>query len=345
MKKQNGFIAAAIAAALASPVYAADVTITGAVEVEAAMAEDFAGAKSTDIVVATAAVGLDAKINDRVSATVAFLYEGDDAAFDGTTFGLDEGYITLQLNQMTSLVAGRVYVPFGSFQSNMVSDPQTLELGETSETVLMVSEDNGKISGSIYAFNGDVDEASEAPDNSALSFGANIAIATDSMLLGASYISNIAETGALEGVNPGSTVDAAVAGYGVNFGYNMGNFSVIAEHVTAAEGFQNGDLGTFDHDDDPLTADVNIIANEEQPRATNVEVAFGLQNGATLAAAYQVTSETAFLGLPKYVTSVAYTFEPMKDVSMGIEYATMEDFEVNGSETANAFTVQMAVEF
>ena len=63
MKKQNGLIAAAVAVALCSPVYAADVTISGAVEVEAAMAEDFAGTKTTDIVVATAAVGVNAKIN------------------------------------------------------------------------------------------------------------------------------------------------------------------------------------------------------------------------------------------------------------------------------------------
>ena len=327
MKKQNGLIAAAVAVALASPAYAAEVTLSGAVEVEAAMVEDFAGAKTTDIVVATAAVGLDATINDRVSATVNLLFEEDD-----TPFGLDEGYVTLQMNKTTSLIAGRVYVPFGTFESNMVSDPQTLELGETSETILMVSEESGKVSGSIYAFSGDVDEASEAPDNSALSFGANIAIATDNFTVGASYISNIAETGALEGVNPGSTVDATVAGYGVSFGYTKANLSVIAEHVTAVEGFTNGDLG-------------GAISNEEQPRATNVEVAFALQNGATLAAAYQITSETAFLGLPKYVTSVAYTFEPMKDVSMGIEYAAMEDFAVNDSETGTAFTAQLAVEF
>ena len=332
MKKQNGLIAAAVAVALCSPVYAADVTISGAVEVEAAMAEDFAGTKTTDIIVATAAVGIDAKINNRVSATVGLLYEEDDAAFDGAAFGLDEAYATLQVNKMSAVSAGRMYVPFGTFDSNMVSDPQTLELGETAETALLLGMASGNITGSVYTFNGDVDEDSELAkgDDAALSFGASLGFANDNLSMGASYISNIAETGSLEGV--GTNVKSAVAGMGLSFGYTMGNFSVIAEHVAALESFAASDLG-------------GATANEEQPRATNVEVAMALKNGATIAAAYQVTSETAFLGLPKYVTSVAVTFEAMKDVGLGFEYATMEDFEANGSETATAFTAKLAVEF
>ncbi len=332
MKKQNGLIAAAVAAAMSAPVYAAEVSISGAVEVEASNSEDFAGATATDIVVATAAVGVDAKLNERVSATLAFLYEEDD-----TDFGLDEGYITMAMNKTTSLVAGRMYVPFGSFESNMVSDPLTLELGETSETALLLGMESGNVSGSVYTFNGDADEDKEIADgdNAALSFGANIAFANDNMSIGASYISNIAETDGLSGatadVNGVANVDSAVAGYGFSFGYTMGNFSVIAEHVTAADKFAATDLG-------------GATIREDKPRATNVEVAVALQNG-TLAAAYQVSSETAFMGLPKYITSVAYTFEPMKDVGMGLEYASMEDFKANGSETANVITAQLAVEF
>jgi len=327
MKNHHGFVAAAVAAALSAPLYAADVSISGAVEVEAGMVEGFDGSQSTDIAVATAAVGLDAQINERVSATVAFLFEEDE-----TEFGLDEGYFTMQLNNVTSLVAGRTYVPFGSFESNMVSDPLTLELGEISETVLMLALGGANISGSLYTFNGDTDEAA-ATDNDALSFGANIAFANDNLSLGASYISNIADSDSLQTIDDpnAATVDTPVAGMGVSFGYTVGNFSVLAEHVTAAESFTNGDLN-------------GAIQNEEKPRATNVEVAYQM-NGTTLAVGYQVSSDTAFLGLPKYVTSVALSFEPMQDVSMGIEYAALEDFEVNGGETGSALTAQLAVEF
>ena len=330
MKKQNGFIAAAVAAALCTPVYATDVTISGAVEVEAAMAEDFAGAKTTDIVVATAAIGVEAVVNDRVTATVNFLYEEDDTPFD-----VDEAFVTLQLNKMSAVTAGRMIVPFGTFDSNMVSDPLTLELGETSETALLVGMDNGNLTGSVYTFNGDVDDDAEIAkgDNAALSFGASLGLATDNLSVGASYISNIAETGALEGV--GTNVESSVTGMGLSLGYTMGNFSVIAEHVAAMDSFAVSDLG-------------GATAGEEKPAATNVEVAFGLNNGATIAAAYQVTSDTVFLGLPENVASVAVTFDAMENVGMGIEYATSEDYAIadgGTGESANAFTVQLAVEF
>lgn len=326
MKMQKGLIAAAVAAAMSAPAYA-DLTLSGALEVEASTSEDFAGAKNSDIVLATAALAVEAELNERVSATLALLYEEDD-----TAFGLDEGYITMAMNGTTSVVAGRMFVPFGSFESNMISDPLTLELGETSETAILLGMESGNLSGSVYTFNGDVDEDAEIADgdNAALSFGASAGFASDTLSFGASYISNVAETGGLEAV--GNNVDAMVAGYGVSFGYTMGNFSVIAEHVSAAEKFSNGDLG-------------GAITNEEQPRATNVEVALALKGGTVLAAAYQVSSETAFMGLPKYVTSVAVSFEPMEDVGMGIEYASMEDFSVNGGETGNAITAQLAVEF
>ena len=197
----------------------------------------------------------------------------------------------------------------------------------------MLAMGSGNISAGVYTFNGDADEDKEIADgdDAALSFGANIGFANDNLSFGASYISNIADT---DGLSSGAcaNVDSSVAGFGVNVGLTAGNISLIAEHVSAAEEFTNGDLG-------------GDIANMEKPRATNVEVAFGLQNGSTIAAAYQVSSETAFLGLPKYITSVAYAFEPMKDVGMAIEYASMEDFSVNGSETANAITAQLAVEF
>lgn len=334
MNKQNGIIAAAVAAALSAPVYAADITISGAVEVEASMAEDYAKVKTTDVVVATAAVGVEAVLNDRVSATVNALYEEDDAPFDGAAFGLDEAYMTLQMNKTTSLIAGRVYVPFGTFDSNMVSDPLTLELGETSETVLMVSEENGGISGSIYTFNGDVDEDAEIAkgDNAELSFGASIGFANNNLSMGASYISNIAETGSLEAL--GNNVKSAVAGMGLSFGYTMGNFSVIAESIAAMDAFAVGDLG-------------GATAGEEKPSATNVEVAFDT-GSATVAFAYQMTEEALFIGLPETRVSAAVSFDVMDGASMGIEYATSDDYTVadgGTGESASAFTAQLAVEF
>lgn len=337
MKKQNGVLAAAIAAALCTPVYAVEVTLSGAVEVELGATEDYDGVTATDVVLATAALGVDAKVNERVSAYLGFLYEEDDAAFDGAAFGLEEGYLTLQLNDTTALTAGRLFVPFGSFESNMISDPLTLELGETSESALMLEMANGNVSAALYTFNGDADETTTSADNDTLSFGANLGFANDSVSLGASYISNLADSDFMQAATPG-TLKSAVAGYGVNFGWRVNNVSVIAEYLAAAEGFSNGDV---------LTEGDVSVTNREQPSASNLELAFETGN-ATIAVAYQMTTEAAFLGLPETVTSAAVTFAVMEGASIGAEYATMTDYDVadgGSGESASAITLQLAVEF
>ena len=323
MKIQNGLIAAAVVAALAAPAFAAEipVNISGVVEVEAGTSEDTAGVTTTDIVLATVEMAVDAELNDKVSAHIAYLYE------DGAT-GLDEGTITLKFNDTTSVVAGRTYIPFGDFSTNMVSDPLTLQLAETAEDVLMISMESGDVSGSIYTFNGEADEVSEAPDDDALSFGANIAYAANGLTFGASYISNFADTDGLQ--EPGNNIDSAVAGLGVNFGLSMNNFSFIAEHVAAAEAFTNGDV---------LAG--ATVANEETPVASNVEIAFDT-GSAVFAAAYQMTDEAEFLGLPETATSVAVSFDVMEGAGLGIEYIVTEDY---AGLDDSAFTMLLAVEF
>jgi hypothetical protein len=324
MKQKNGLMAAIITAALASPAYAAEIPVTfsGGVEVEAGTSENYGGVTTTDIVLAKVEMAIDAELNDRVSAHIAYLYEDDATA-------LDEGTITLKFNDTTSLIAGHAYVPFGDFSSYMVSDPLTLALGETSEDVLMLSMESGKVSGSVYTFNGDADEISEAPNDDALSFGANIGYTTDDIWMGVSYISNIADTNGLQ--DPGNTIDSAVAGMGVYFGMNINRFSIIAEHVAAMESFTNGD-----------SLAGNTVVNEETPTATNMEVAFNMNDAAIIAVAYQMTDEADFLGLPETATSIAVSFDVMEAAGVGIEYRTSENYD---GDTDSVLTVKLAVEF
>jgi hypothetical protein len=341
MTKQNGLIAAAVALTLSAPVYAAEVTVSGVVEVEASSVENYDGETSTDVVLATAAMAVDAKLNERVSATLALLYEEDDVAFDGATLGLDEGYVTVQMNNTTALVAGHLYVPFGSFESNMVSDPMTLVLGETSETAIMLDMASGNVFGSLYTFNGDAKETTTSPDNDTLSFGANAGFANDDFSIGASYISNIADSNTLQDPGFSNTLDSAVPGMGVNLAWNINNFSVIGEYLAATQSFENGDvLGAAD-------GTAVTVANAEKPTASYVELAYNT-GVATIAVAYQMTEEALFLGLPETATSIAVSFDLMEGAGVGIEYISNEDYSVadgGTGETETAFTVQLAVEF
>jgi len=75
---------------------------------------------------------------------------------------VDEGTITIGNADVTPiyLTAGRMYIPFGNFESNMISDPITLTMSETREEAfqLGVELENG-LHGSAYLFNGKIAEA------------------------------------------------------------------------------------------------------------------------------------------------------------------------------------------
>jgi hypothetical protein len=339
MNERGLGLAALATLALSSQAGAAmpSLEFSGAVEVEASSSEDYAGASRNDIAVATVAMGVDVTLNERVSSHVAFLYEEDD-----TDFGVDEATITLGLSDAAAVTAGKMYVPFGRYDSLMVSDPQTLEMGETVETVLMLSMENKGFYGSVYLFNGDSEEASTVAsgDDDDISSGFDLGYAMDERFdISVSYISNIADSEALQaledsGSNVGE-VDSKVAGGSISVMASYQGAALLAEHVMALESFSNGDLD-------------GTVTNEEQPTATNIELGFDMGNSLMLAAAYQMTDEARFIGLPEKTVSAAVSYEVLPGASLAAEYATMEDYAVSdggSGETATAITMQLAVEF
>ena len=77
--------------------------------------------KGSDIVLATVEIGIDAEINDKVKGHILLLWEEDDTPLD-----IDEGTITLTAPYGLSLTAGKMYIPFGAYNSHFISYPFTL---------------------------------------------------------------------------------------------------------------------------------------------------------------------------------------------------------------------------
>lgn len=96
--------------------------ISGLLEAEIGFSSDFNNVDTSDITLATVELAFDAQINERVSAHVLMLHEDDDTE----PAEIDAGIIGLDLNGGWSLAAGRMYLPFGVFETHMVSDPLTL---------------------------------------------------------------------------------------------------------------------------------------------------------------------------------------------------------------------------
>ncbi|MDH5649703.1 MAG: LbtU family siderophore porin [Gammaproteobacteria bacterium] len=314
-------------------------TISGILEAEMTKAEDFSGVDTSDIVLATVELGFDAVINDRVDAHLAFLYEEDDTALE-----VDEGTITVAMSENSSVVMGQMYLPFGSFETNMISDPLTLELGEIRESALLVSFGGNGFTASVFAYNGDMTEATaeEQVDQFGVSLGFTSEGEGMKYDIGVDYINNIGDSdGLTDAITAGAggpvIMTEYVGAYIVHAIFHMGSFTIIGEHLATTDPF------------DPAELAFNGAGAE--PTASNIELGFDTSvagKDATIALGYQATDEAQALGLPESKILAALSINIMEDTALSFEVSQSTDYDIadgGTGEDANAFTLQLAVGF
>jgi hypothetical protein len=319
------------------------VTLSGVVELELASAEDFEGNDTSDITLATVELGLDAEIKEWVNAHLLFLWEEDDTE----PVDLDEGTITLgNLEKFPLyLTAGKMYVPFGAFESNMISDPLTLELGENRESAAQVGFEASDFYGSFYAFNSDINEIGD--DDEINSFGVDVGYGLEngnmSLDLGVGWINNLSSSDSLtDFLNP--TIQDYPAGLTAHLTLGYGPFMLIGEYLGALDAFQIDEL------------DFNGTGAE--PSAWNIEAAYTREikgKETTFAVGYQQTDEAFALGLAEERILASIGVEIWENTSLAFEYLHEEDYSAQNYSTvieasgtgndANAATLQLAVEF
>ncbi|MDT8317664.1 MAG: LbtU family siderophore porin [bacterium] len=296
------------------------ITLGGVVEVEAGFVneDDTVKGDSSDISLVTAEIGLEARVNRNVEAKMLLLYE------DGEDFTVDEGTITMTGPYGEYLTVGKMYVPFGVFNSHFISDPLTLELGETNETALIIGYSKDMIDFSAGVFNGDIDEAGE--DDKADDYVASIKVTpVEGITFGASYISDISDTDAEITVAFGNISSQGnteiVAGYSAFISASFGPVTLEAEYLTAAEKFN--------------AADITI---EPQPSTFNIELAYAISEAAEIAIRYEGAED--FEIEKQY--GIAYSRELYENTSFALEYIAGE-YENDDERTA--VTAQLAIEF
>mgnify|MGYP006225581527 CR=1 FL=1 len=296
-----------------------NVEIGGLIEVEAGFEDPQDGDSESSLTLATAELGIAAQITEMVSAEIVLLYEDDGEE----ELDVDVATITLAPNDSLEITAGQFYVPFGVFETNMVSDPLTLELGETRETAVMAGFGLGPVGVSAYIFDGDATEDGDAKiDN----FGLDLALAQEadnfSYAANLGYINDIGDTDGL--IDYATDVHDKVAGMSFSLVVNTGPFTVIGEYVGAMDEFD---------------------ATGEEPSAHNLELGYGFElagREAGVAIGVQGTDDAAGVDLPEDVVVAAFGIEVIDGASLAFEYANAEAYD--GSET-DLITVQLAAEF
>ena len=293
-----------------------DVSMSGLVEAEAGYSTN-----ASDIVTATVELGIDAKINDRVSSSVVFLHEEDSDA----AFGVDVAVISLDLSGSGNLMfdMGQMYVPFGVFETNLVSDPLTLEIGEINESAVQVRYETGGLYGSLYTFNGDTQTNQDVVEN----YGFNLGYAQENLDLNLSYISSIGDADGFDAAGLGLDNADYVSAIGLSGVYSSGPVTMIAEYIKTAQ---------FDQ------ANIAFENAGAEISALNAELAYALSDNVTIAAAYQATEEADVLGLAESRIAMAVSTTIYDGAGLAIEYAKDSAYDESDSST---LTIQLAAEF
>ena len=307
------------------------VEIGGAIEIEGTVTSPPEGDNEADLTVGTAELGIGVEVSDWVNGEIVLLWEqgeGLDVDTATVTIGPPEG--------AWSITGGHLVIPFGVFETNLISDPLTLDIGETKQTAFQFDGSAGALSGSVFVFKGD---NMEDGDNLIQGFGATAgySVETESFELGLnlSYTNDLGDSDGLE-VEGAEGYDR-VAGISASAMLTVGSVSVLGEYLGAMDTFGADYVAFGDYG--------------AKPSAWMVEVAYGFElagKEATVAASYQTTDEALALELPKKRVLVGLSAEVMDGISLGFEWARDTDYgadEGGSGENTDNFTVQLAAEF
>ncbi len=302
------------------------INISGLIEVEGFWSDESIADvddKASDLTLATAQLGLDAQVNDQLNADVTLLFE------EGEDFTIDEAFVTYERGPL-GLQAGLLYVPFGVFNTNMITSPLTLELGETQDVAIVASYGTGLFSVSGFVFNGEAKK--KGKEDQIGDFGLALSMApTEGVEFGASALANIASTDAelLAGVD--NEYKDAVGGWSAYALVTAGPVEFSAEILAAMDNFELSEL------------DVDNNGKGDQPMAWNLELTYSVEEDLTLAARVEGSDE---LEAPELQYGIATSWGIMESTALAFEYLHAEfDDAITRNGERDQLTAQLAVEF
>jgi len=294
----------------------------GLIEIEAMVDDNDKDLDSSDITLATVELGLDVDINEYVKGHILLLWEEDDTE----PISMDEGTIIFGSPYGLTLTAGKMYVPFGVFGSHFISDPFTLELGETNESAVLITYEKSIFELSLGAFNGTADQSSE---NTVDDWVASItAEPVAGVTIGVSYISDISDTdAALTGL---TRIRHRTPGAGAFVSASYGRFNLIGEYVGATKRFNRLDL------------DADSNGSGDKPRTWNAEIAYYVNDKTEVAAKYEGNDDMPGFVEWQYGGVVSYAL--YENVTIAAEF-THGKFDNATHDEKNTGTIQAAIGF
>jgi hypothetical protein len=316
------------------------VSLSGSIEGDYTLSQGKDGAKTSAFILDTAELIMDVTLTEWAMGKIVIDYDGDDE----DRFYLDEANITLGKteNAPLFLTAGKIYVPFGDFSTNMIQDPLTQTLGEINPKGMIVGYTAKGLTATAFSYNG-MDEGDE--DNDTVNgFGASLAYSyrqkDAGFNAGLAWVGNIGDSGTITDVindHGYESIIDQVPGLNINIGGTYKTFSLIAEYTSA--------LDSFD------VMEVPFDGAGATPKALNTELAYSttlMDKETVFAIGYQKTWEAYALDLPehRYITSTSMNVFAGTTVSLEYYVDTFYSEDPDAlKENGYGFTTRLAYEF
>jgi len=298
----------------------------------------------SDLALTTVELTLEGEVNDWTNVEITLLYEdetfGDEAGVD-----LDAAVLSIaKEGSPLSFSVGAMYVPFGALLTHfpdapLIDAPLTLMLGEIREKAVLLGVEHQGFSLSGYLFNGDMDETGQENQVESYGLDANYSLGDEGVwdiLIGASYISNIADSDGLEeALAPVGNIVEYIGGFDAYLHVGYGRFFFDAEYMTATDDFKPTELATG--------------GQGAQPAVWNLEIGYNLSWGRNLEIALKCagSDESGALGFPKERYGIVFNQEIFEGAIVSLAYLNddYEDDDIDGRDDRDVVYGQIAIEF
>jgi hypothetical protein len=360
--------------------------LSGEVQGQIYSQHGYGSQSSSDIDLSDAELDMQAIINRWVTAYANFVYDDSPTAGGNRTFNsnvyVDNAFLTLgNLNASPwRATIGQLYIPFGLYNSFLVSNPVNKTIFRTEARPLLIGYGiPGALgfAGSIYTFTGDTrtgpillntEGEGVQPDRSPndqinrygidLNYGFHIAQAQATV--GASYINNVADSQGMQ-----------ATGYADNFeGFNQNSGSQVLAHTVPGMDFRGklsfsqltllGEYTTATQDFN--VANLSFNGRGAQPSDYHLEgvYAFNIFDNkpATFALGYDHSYQALALNVPEQQIAAALNISFIRNTLVSLEYRHQINYSSGDTATgslgpiitpdgsnSNAVTAQFSVYF
>jgi hypothetical protein len=312
---------------------AASFSVSGSAELEWGHTRDYASVSEEGAHLVKAALLVDGTLSNRLSIHASTLYE------EGSTpLELDEAWASFALGaeRRTSLDIGQVYLGIGQFETFLVADPLTLDLGEEREQAIRVAVSHDNWFGRAYVY--DSRRPSRA-GSMAVGADAGLERRADGHLLEMelSVIQNLGGARRLqEWIAPG-VLQADIPAWSTHIGVHRSGWHLLASYLETLKAFDSSELS------------FNGVG--ARPRAWQLEIARELSpiEGKWVGAiSFQQSREALALEFPQQRWAVGVSATISSHAHLGLEWIVDRDYGTavggTGGE-AQGLAVKLTAEF